>query len=41
VKLTKDDMELFGEDQKSKLNKNNVEKIMDIGDELIMTNRYY
>ena len=42
VKLTKDDMELFGDDQnKSKLNKNIVEKIMDIGDELIMSNRYY
>ena len=41
VKLTKDDTELFGEEKKKIGSKNKIDKIMDIDDELIMSNKYY
>ena len=40
VKLTKEDMELFGEEKKKQRPKNKINTILDIGDTLINTNYY-
>lgn len=40
VKLTKEDIELFGEEKKKPRSRNKINKMMDVGDELILTNRY-
>ena len=40
VKLTKEDLELFGEEKKKPRIKNKINTQLDIGDELILNNRY-
>ena len=40
VKLTKEDLDLFGEEKKKPRTKNKINTILDIGDELILNNRY-
>lgn len=40
VKLTKEDIELFGEEKKKPRSRNKLNKMMDVGDELILSNRY-
>jgi hypothetical protein len=40
VKLSREEMELFGQEKKKPRSKNKINTMLDIGDELILSNRY-
>ena len=40
VKLTKEELEMFGQDKKKPRSKSKINTMLDIGDELILSNRY-